>query len=578
MKLRRAQIHNFRSIGDVAIDVSDYTLLVGANNAGKSNLLTALRAFYDDVKWSSSDAPKFEGGDADSWIELTFILTDDEWASLADKYKQGTTAKTLRVRRFFRSGVKDRVKSNQSNIYGYVDGTLENDLFYGAKNVGAGKLGQIVYIPALTTIDEQTKLSGPSPLRDVLNFLLKKIVAGSPSYAALAEAFQNLNDEARGEQGFLSEVAKPLNTAIAGWNIKIDLSVNAVKPEDISKNLVSFSFLDVSLGDASFDLARYGHGFQRSVIYELIRLAPTFRDTKVPEKKEFSPDLTMILFEEPEAFLHPAQQENMAYHLRLLSREATQQVILSTHSSTFVGKASEDIGQIVRFRRDSGCTKTNQADQVGLKALFADGGALLTTLQTFVADPSVPDAKKTRARRIVANPPQQQIAEDEERFRFQLWLDGERSSLFFADRVLLVEGASERALFNFLLADAWHDLCQYRICVVDVLGKFNFHRFMSLLKAFQIPYGVILDDDNGQEHHQAINDLVDQIAAEADSSILSTPEKIPDCLEVMLGLPKLKDRVDKKPLEIMKAITAGTIQNASLGTLRETFKRSLALP
>ena len=153
MKLRRAQIHNFRSIGDVAIDVSDYTLLVGANNAGKSNLLTALRAFYDDVKWSSSDAPKFEGGDADSWIELTFILTDDEWASLADKYKQGTTAKTLRVRRFFRSGVKDRVKSNQSNIYGYVDGTLENDLFYGAKNVGAGKLGQIVYIPALTTID-----------------------------------------------------------------------------------------------------------------------------------------------------------------------------------------------------------------------------------------------------------------------------------------------------------------------------------------------------------------------------------------------------------------------------------------
>jgi hypothetical protein len=46
----------------------------------------------------------------------------------------------------------------------------------------------------------------------------------------------------------------------------------------------------------------------------------------------------------------------------------------------------------------------------------------------------------------------------------------------------------------------------------------------------------------------------------------------------MLGLPKLKDRVDKKPLEIMKAITAGTIQNASLGTLRETFKRSLALP
>ena len=34
MKLRRLRTHNFRSIIDAAIEVHDYTMIVGANNAG----------------------------------------------------------------------------------------------------------------------------------------------------------------------------------------------------------------------------------------------------------------------------------------------------------------------------------------------------------------------------------------------------------------------------------------------------------------------------------------------------------------------------------------------------------------
>jgi predicted ATP-dependent endonuclease of OLD family len=578
MKIRRFQIHNFRSIADATVDISDYTLLVGANNAGKSNLLNALRAFYDDIKWSADDVPKLDGIDAESWIELTFAVDGEDWDSLADKYKNPAEPNTLKVRRYFRSAEKDRVKSGQSNIYGYVEGALESDLFYGAKNVSTAKIGQVIYIPALTTADEQTKLSGPSPLRNVLNFLLKKVVKSSESYAALAASFQKLNEEARGAQGFLNQLAEPLNKTLAGWNIKIDLSIETLEPEDISKNLVSFAFLDASLPNAGLDLSRYGHGFQRSVIYELIRLAPTFQDVKEPKKKEFSPDLTIILFEEPEAFLHPAQQENMARQLRALAADPTQQVILCTHSAVFVGKATANITQLVRFRRDNGRTTTSQVNNAEQKQLFVDGGQLLAALQTFVADPNVANAKKTQAKKIVKNPPQSLIAEAEERFRYQLWLDGERSALFFADRVLLVEGASERALFNYLLSDAWSDLSHHRICVVDVLGKFNFHRYMSLLKAFKVPYGIILDDDNNNDHHQAINDLVDKIAAEPDCPILAPPQKITDCLEVMLGLTKMNDRADRKPLEIMKAITTqGVIDAAKLAALRSTFENALAL-
>jgi len=576
MKIKNIRIQNFRSIADADIEFSNYTLLVGANNAGKSNFLAAIRAFYDDVKWNVSDFPIFEERDTEAWIEITYTLGELEWDTLADKYKAGITDRSLKLRRYFKSDTL--VKSGQSNIYGYVNGEIERELFYGAKNVASGKLGQVIYVPAMTTPDDQTKLSGPSPLRDVLNFLLRKIVTGNPAYEAIERAFENLNATAKADDGFLSEVSGPLNAAIADWMISFDLQVNSIKPEEISKNLISFSFRDKSLGNVGFDLSKYGHGFQRTVIYELIRLAPTFKERKLSEKKEFSPDLTLILFEEPEAFLHPTQQENMAYHLRRLSAEENQQVILNTHSSVFAGKAAADIGQIVRLTRKDGRSHCHQASGDALADIFNRGGLLLTALQAFVADQTVPENQKGNARKFIENPPNPIVRESEERFRFQLWLDSERSAMFFADRVLLVEGASEKALFNFLLADEWRHLVQHRICVIDVLGKFNMHRYMSLMMALGIPYGVIIDDDNQRHHQQAVNDLVDQISRDANSTILAAPVKVPDCIEAFLGLPKVKDRDDKKPLELLKALTNGTIEPRKLSDLQDIFKSALALP
>lgn len=373
MKLRHLRVHNYRSIIDADIEIHDYTMIVGANNAGKSNLLAALRAFYEEIKWSSEDAPKLGKSSDESWVELAFVLNDVEWAGLAEKYKEDVTDQRLTVRRYFASKEKDRVKSNQSNIYGFVKGQLEEQLFYGAKNIGTAKVGRVIYIPALTTAADQMKTSGPSPLRDMLNFMLKRVVSDSAAYKAVEDAFGKLNEEARGEEGFLAKIAKPINEAIGHWGVRFDMSVNAMTPDDITKNLVKHAFADAMLGDAAFALDRYGHGFQRSFLYELIKLAPSFAENKTSEKKEFDPDLTMILFEEPEAFLHPAQQENMAYHLRRLGAGDGQQVIITSHSPIFVGKVADDLCQIVRARRDEGITALGQIARSAAKNVFADG-------------------------------------------------------------------------------------------------------------------------------------------------------------------------------------------------------------
>lgn len=570
MKLSRIRIHNFRSIIDADIEAHDFLMLVGANNAGKSNVITALRCFYEDAKWSDDDFPKKGAADDESWMELSFKLTDNEWENLADKYKEGVSDQSVVLKRHFRGA---KAKAKQSNIYAVVAGVEQEDLFYGAKNISTAKCGSVVYIPALTTPGEQMKTSGPSPLRNMLNFMLKRVVSKSPAYGQLGKAFEDLNAEARQDDGFLSEISGPINTALDQWNVKIDLSVNPISPEDISKSLIKYAFVDSMLGDTAFDLDRFGHGFQRSLIYELIRIAPSFQDKKEAEKKEYSPDFTLLLFEEPEAFLHPAQQENMAYHLRRLGADAEQQVIATSHSPIFVGKSSDELCQLCRLQKSDGASDVYQLREANKDDIIKAGGDMLTVLKAYVADDDVEEEKKKRAQQLIDNAPEEEIALQHEKFRFQLWLDSDRASMFFADKVLLVEGATEKALFNYLLANHWHDLTKERVLVVDALGKFNFHRFLSLFACYGIFHGIMFDNDNEKNEHVAINQL---IRDRKNSYTLAEPFEFNKCLENHLGI-ELPKRDDQKPLQILKCIEDGAITAEQLDGLREVFCKALAI-
>ena len=435
-------------------------------------------------------------------------------------------------------------------------------------------MGHVIYIPAQTMAADQMKTTGPSPLRDMLNFMLKRVVSESVAYKAVEDAFVGLNDEAHGDGGFLAKISKPINDAISDWGVRFDMSVNSVSPDDITKNLVKHAFTDSMVGDSPFALDRYGHGFQRSFLYELIRLAPSFADTKVSTKKDFDPDFTLILFEEPEAFLHPAQQENMAFHLRLLSAAAGQQVVITSHSPIFVGKVADDLCQIIRSRREGGVTALGQIHKEFAKDLFAEGLAFKKCLLNFVSDSAIPDERKNEARNLLKrSQPDEEIAMQEERFRYQLWLDSDRAALFFADRVLLVEGATEKVLFGWLLARDWRELTLHRIAVVDVMGKFNFHRYTALLEQFGISYGLILDDDQDKHHHKAVNEM---LRNQTGQYRLAPAVFIPGNIESFLG-KALPRRDDQKPVQMLRMLEAGGFAAENLKALKAKFIEALAL-
>ena len=566
MKLRRVRIHNYRSMIDAEIEAHDFTMLVGANNAGKSNFMNALRCFYGDIRWTESDFPKVESGvrDQESWVELSFDdFTDNEWNTLDEKYKTGVNTHSLVLKRYFKG---EKVKAKQSNIYAVVNAPDNERVFYGANTVSATKCGKIIYIPALTTPDDQMKTTGPSPLRDMLSLMLDRFIPQSESYRRIEEALNELNREANSDHGFLSRITQPINEALSQWDVQIDLLVNPISTDVILKSLISYTFSDTNIRHTEFSLDRFGHGFQRAVIYELLRLASQFRANHRTSQTEFDPNFTLLLFEEPEAFLHPAQQENMAYHLRQFGQETEQQVIITSHSPIFVGKNSDDLGHICRIQKHGGISTIYQLKQTDIERLLRAGGDFLMVLRQYVADPAVPRKNKEDAQKLIDNAPMEDIDNQYEQFRCQLWLDSDRAAMFFADKVLLVEGPSEKALFNYLLANEWHDLNRERILVVDALGKYNFHRFISLFEAYGIRHGIMMDKDNNKNHHAVVNQL---IRDRQNAFTLAKPFEFDIDLEHFLGLPVPPS--SQKPLQILQALRDGKITKDHIRQLREKF-------
>lgn len=571
MELIRLKIHNYRSIIDAAIDVRDFTMLVGANNSGKSNTINALRCFYGELQWTESDFPKNGAQDSISWVELSFELSDNEWHSLDATYKESVSNQTLVLKRYFKG---EKAKPKQNNIYAIVNGKEQDKIFYNVKTISPTKCGRIVYIPALTSPDDQMKTSGPSPLRNMLSALLNRIPR-SNAYARLVEAIDEFNKEATLEDGFLSTISQPINAELNPWNVKINLSVDPITPELITKSLISYTFSDQNLGDTAFGLDRFGQGFQRSVIYELIRLASSFQEENAIKTDTFDPNYKLILFEEPEAFLHPTQQENMAYNLRKLAQTPGWQVIITSHSPIFVSKNSNKLGQICKIQKEDAISKIYQLSEAQENQLIKAGGDLLDALRQYVKSPGIEKNKKETAQRLINSAPANaEIAHQYEKFRYQLWLDSDRASMFFADKVLLVEGPTEKMLFNYLLANQWHDLNKERILIVDALGKYNFHRFISLFSAYGIWHGIMLDNDHNKNEHAILNQL---IRDKQTLFTLNAPVEFDGCLETFLGLP-IPERSDLKPLNILQKLESGEITKEKLDQLRDVFCSVLAIP
>lgn len=553
MRLSHVRIHGFRGILDQELHFKNYSLLVGPNNAGKSSVIDAIRAFYekDGFKFRKEcDLPFSPSADGESWVELTFELAEVENNSLADTYK--SAERLLRVRKFFHTTAKTHDgKPMAGAIFGYRnDGILSTEPFYGAKNVQSGKFGDLVYIPAISKVDEHAKLSGPSALRDLLTDIMSDVVEAGNAYGAFSASVQqfseSIRDEQTGDGRSLSGFESELNALLKPWESSFRFTFPPPSAGEIIKSMLGWDLIDQVHGRAQ-GVDYYGSGFQRHFIYSLIQLGSKYVGKKgVRKAKDFTPSLNLILFEEPEAFLHPPQQEILARNLMAVAESESWQVVCATHSAHLVSKKAADIPGIIRLRRDAGVTTTYQVDAKAWDAIVNANQAI--------------NAIAAKYPKMAKRLHQDDVKPEMEAVKHFLWLNADRTSVFFANHVLLVEGPTEVALINRLVGDGKIPNADCGLYVLDCIGKYNIHRFMNLLGHLGVPHAVIHDDDNSRGEHADINRLID----DSKQAVLTLSVKqIPGDLESMLGVPAAGTD-HRKPQHVLYQYATGQIDAARL--------------
>ena len=464
------------------------------------------------------------------------------------------------------------MKKGQSNIYGYENGTLSSNLFYGAKNISQGKLGNVIYIPGVSTTNDALKLSGPSPFREMVDFVFNKVLSNSASFQSLNNTIEKFNNVFMAESSddgiSMNDLKGKINKDIESWGIDFGMKVNGLQPQEIIKSLLSYNLTDKSLGK-SIDINSMGQGLQRHLIYTLIRLSSEYTEKDERKKAEFSPEFTLLLFEEPEAFLHPSQQVQLDMGLKKLSKIEGQQVLISTHSPIFVSKNIEDLETILSVKKQNVETKIFQLKSGDVDKLLNDNYSVFKRFSNILTDPNTPPniAKKIKDRNLGQESFDVEHKLQEEALKYFMWLDAERARSFFAKHVIICEGATEKVVFDYLMNNLLQEFIDKNVYILDSMGKFNVHRYMNLFGKLGITHSVLYDRDNDKDIHEIINNFIKSNKNEYTKAINTFDSD----LEKFLGIAVV-NRKDLKPLNVLENIKNGKISEEKLTKLRNMFE------
>ena len=371
----------------------------------------------------------------------------------------------------------------------------------------------------------------------------------SASFKQLTTEFEsfskNIKTEKTEEDKSLIGLESDISLELEEWGAGFELNINPVTETDIVKNLVSYKILDKNLNER-MDASQFGQGFQRHLIFTLIRTAANYQTKSVPsKKKEFKPELTALIFEEPEAFLHPMQQILLARSLKLIASTEGNQVFISSHSPNFVSHNSGDIPSIVSINKQDQITSIGQIDSELLSTIFADNQQINDMLKGTSYEAETDDLK-----------------EEMEAIKYFLWLNSERCGMFFARLVLLVEGPTEHMLIDYLFDTGSLDMPKGGVFVLDCLGKFNIHRFMNILGPLKINHAVLFDADGEKPPHEKIKKLIEDSKNDYTTKIDTFPTDIED----FLGIEKSK-KPHRKPQHLMLKLKENKVDEMKFNSL-----------
>jgi putative ATP-dependent endonuclease of the OLD family len=321
-------------------------------------------------------------------------------------------------------------------------------------------LPERIYIPAVKELSDETKTAETSSFGKILAIVMKSI---EPLLAEEKDLFEKLSrkltrlplEDGTVDDHRLSEI-REIERLIQSYVRESFASVNVeleIPPPEL-KSVLSTARIIVDDGMKS-GLEQKGDGLRRAVVFSILRtyVAMARAAARNTETADASERGYLLLFEEPELFLHPDAQKILFEALGVFAKN--HHVVVTTHSPLFLGP--DATATFVRL------SKTKQA---GVSKAF------------------------TKAYPVALNG-------INPRDEFQVICFESNNAAFFAKRIVLVEGDSDLIAFPHiaqLLEPEWN--CRtYSVAFVRVGGKGSFARYRSFFTRFDVPVFIITDLD-----------------------------------------------------------------------------------
>lgn len=349
----------------------------------------------------------------------------------------------------------------------------------------------VIYVESVKDASIEAKTTGASAFAKLLNMLFEEV---EEHFSDIDKKFRavhkklsrHLDDDGEHRDDRLPAVQR-IESVIETY-VKASFPGVKVHMEIPAPTLpMLLSAADLLIDDGHMGrVASKGDGLKRSVLFALLRAYADIRDTGLSVTSENisgedaeatrKPKRSyLLLFEEPELYLHPRAQRQLMTALSAFAKD--HQVLVTTHAPGFFQPGTEGFARLYK------------------------------TLQGVSAKPVNLTMKLKDAYQIVRH-------ENNE-------------AAFFAQSVVLVEGDSDTFVYPHLaklLSEEWDDI-ERNIMFVKIGGKGNISRYRTFFEHFDVPVHVVADLDaisNGFEQltsTPSIRDMRGRLMSSIDEHI-----------------------------------------------------------
>jgi AAA15 family ATPase/GTPase len=461
MTLNKIHIRNFRSVGKQGLELTiapTCTTFIGENNVGKSSIFEAVKRVLDlNIQWEKED---WYASDQSQTIEiqLEFTLNDDQIKKLIRFLNLSMGVKDFKEK-FTSQFTCGFMKTLDQSFHILKLGEMQIDHTTGwfgelddKHSYNPIKWTEIVedyeaqendnLMQFIKKLFYKKKKSGEKPRiefnKEIFPFLLDFV---APNIIIIEEfrekPLKNLIDTLTSPKG--SDLASVL------FNFKNGRPQHKEKFEKIREKfcqLFPTLELDVIRENNEIKILILKPGIESTTFYIGAGIIQSLHLlTHLIAHKD-----KVLFLDHPELHLHPHAQRRLA---TFVEEEKDRQTIIITHSPYFID-----------LNKDSNITRFVQID----------------------------------AQTEIFEPPQDYF-KFEDYSKLEQFLDIDTKELFFASKVLLVEGPTELGALPIFSLKMDYNFDEYGVSVINIGGKHNFKFFVKLCKGFGIPYFIIADKD-----------------------------------------------------------------------------------